>query len=141
MMGGYLTFQGIDGRGRWRRTPVEEALPVTMLPYDDRLEIPEGFRAKWSSCPITRSCTGCKANGRCCWAPTRSKPRAGAQVLAQLPAEQGGHPLLVAGEFGQGRSVAWTSDVGPHWLPNSFLVWPGYARLWLNLLSWVTKLS
>ena len=45
MIGGYLTFQGIDGRARWRRTPVEEALPVECLPYDDRIEAPEGFRA------------------------------------------------------------------------------------------------
>jgi uncharacterized membrane protein len=62
-------------------------------------------------------------------------------VLARLPASEGGHPLLVAGAFGEGRSVAWTSDVGPHWLPNSFVAWPGYARLWGNLLSWVTKLT
>ena len=45
MIGGYLTFQGIDGRGRWHRTAVEDALPVDMLPYDDRIEVPEGFRA------------------------------------------------------------------------------------------------
>jgi uncharacterized membrane protein len=44
MAGGYLSFQGIDGRGRWVRTPVEEALPVTMLRFDERLEIPDGFR-------------------------------------------------------------------------------------------------
>ena len=43
MIGGYLSFQGIDGRARWRRTPVEDALPVTCLPYDDRIEVPEGF--------------------------------------------------------------------------------------------------
>jgi uncharacterized membrane protein len=43
MMGGYFSFQGIDGKARWRATPVEEALPVSCLPYDDRLEIPEGF--------------------------------------------------------------------------------------------------
>ena len=43
MIGGYLSFQGIDGRARWRGTPVEEALPVTCHPYDDRVEVPEGF--------------------------------------------------------------------------------------------------
>jgi uncharacterized membrane protein len=43
MMGEYLSFQGIDGKVRWRATPVEDALPVACLPYDDRLEIPEGF--------------------------------------------------------------------------------------------------
>ena len=44
MIGGYFSFQGIDGKARWGRTPVEDALPVTCLPYDDRLEIPEGFK-------------------------------------------------------------------------------------------------
>lgn len=42
MIGGYLSFQGIDGRARWHKTSVETALPVRCLPYDDRLEIPEG---------------------------------------------------------------------------------------------------
>jgi uncharacterized membrane protein len=37
MVGGYFSFQGIDGRARWRRTPVEDVLPVTCLPYDDRV--------------------------------------------------------------------------------------------------------
>jgi uncharacterized membrane protein len=43
MIGGYLTFQGIDGRGRWHGTPVEEVLPVTIQAIDDRMEVPEGF--------------------------------------------------------------------------------------------------
>jgi len=141
MMGGYLTFQGIDGRGRWARTPVEEALPVTLLPYDDRLEVPEGFRADVigpADHPILK---GLEGEWPLLLGANEVKPREGAQVLARLPAEEGGHPLLVAGAFGEGRSVAWTSDVGPHWLPNTFVAWPGYARLWSNLLSWVTKLA
>ena len=60
------------------------------------------------------------------------------EVLAKLPDEEGGHPLLVTGTYGSGRSVAWTSDIGPHWLPDSFSSWKGYARLWLNILQWVT---
>ena len=30
MVGGYLTFSGIEGKARWGGTPVEEALPVTI---------------------------------------------------------------------------------------------------------------
>lgn len=140
MMGGYLTFQGIDGRGRWARTPVEEALPVTLLPYDDRLEVPEGFRAELSGVdhPILQGLSG---EWPLLLGANEVKPRQGAEVLARLPADEGGHPLLVTGTFGEGRSVAWTSDVGPHWLPNTFVGWSGYATLWRNLLSWVTKLS
>jgi uncharacterized membrane protein len=141
MFGGYLTFQGIDGRGRWARTPVEEALPVTMLPYDDRLEIPEGFRAEIVGAAAHPILQGLGAEWPVLLGANEVKPREGAEVLARLPQEDGGHPLLVTGSFGEGRSIAWTSDVGPHWLPNSFVAWPGYATLWRNLLSWVTRLS
>lgn len=46
MAGGYFSFQGIDGKARWRRTAVEEVLPVTCLPWDDRVEMPEGTSAE-----------------------------------------------------------------------------------------------
>jgi uncharacterized membrane protein len=62
----------------------------------------------------------------------------GAQLLAELPADQGGHPLLATAGFGKGRSLAWMSDIGPHWLPTPFVAWPGYARLWRQSLNWLT---
>src|ERR1700730_7674107 len=43
MAGGYLSFQGIYGSARYHRTPIEEALPVLLLPIDDRIERPEGI--------------------------------------------------------------------------------------------------
>src|SRR6476620_7225406 len=43
MFGGYYSFQGINGGARYHKTPVEEVLPVTCLPVDDRVEVPEGF--------------------------------------------------------------------------------------------------
>lgn len=42
MVGGYLSFAGIEGRARWAGTPVEQALPVTLLTSDDRVEVPAG---------------------------------------------------------------------------------------------------
>ncbi|QWW71003.1 glutamine amidotransferase [Rhizobium sp. WYJ-E13] len=140
MAGGYFSFQGIDGKARWRRTPVEEALPVTCLPYDDRLEVPEGFKAivTGKSHPILSGIDGewpllLGAN------EVVAKDGAGIEVLATLPQDEGSHPLLVTGSHGKGRTVAWTSDIGPHWLPNSFVAWPGYATLWLNILRWAVK--
>ena len=67
------------------------------------------------------------------------RQRPDVEVLATLPAEQGGHPLLVTGTHGQGRTVAWTSDIGPHWLPNSFVEWEGYGRLWTNVIAWAAR--
>src|SRR5246127_5473348 len=43
MAGGYLSFQGIYGAARYHRSPIEEVLPVSLLPTDDRVEKPEGI--------------------------------------------------------------------------------------------------
>ncbi|MDR3374751.1 MAG: glutamine amidotransferase [Ancalomicrobiaceae bacterium] len=143
MIGGYLSFQGIDGRARWRKTPVEEALPVSCLPYDDRLEIPEGFSPQIVGDPKHPILAGLGQS----WPrllganEVTVKDQPGTEVLARLPADEGGHPLLVTGQFGAGRTLAWTSDIGPHWLPQTFVDWSGYARLWTNALGWVTRLG
>ena len=58
------------------------------------------------------------------------KSRPGVELLAKVADEDGGHPLLVTGTYGKGRTLAWTSDIGPHWLPKAFSDWDGFARLW-----------
>jgi hypothetical protein len=50
--------------------------------------------------------------------------------------KSGGPPLLVVGAFRKGRSTARTSDISPHWLPNGFAAWPGFAHLLNNRLTW-----
>jgi uncharacterized membrane protein len=143
MVGGYFSFQGIDGRARWRRTPVETALPVECLPYDDRIEVPEGFRARIIGPKNHPVLAGLGDDWPLLLGANEValKDAPGVELLASLPEAEGGHPLLVTGHFGAGRSCVWTSDIGPHWLPGSFVAWPGYARLWTNILGWVTKLS
>lgn len=142
MCGGYFSFQGIDGRARWRRTPVEDALPVTCLPWDDRVEMCEGAvpEVLRPDHPVLAGLTGS-------WpvvlgvneVEVRDAP--GVEVLARVPEAQGGHPLLVLGRHGQGRTAAWTSDIGPHWLSPAFCAWEGYGRLWTNLLGWLAARS
>ena len=46
MVGGYMTFQGIDAKARYHGTPVEDVLPVTISPHDDRVEAPQGATPK-----------------------------------------------------------------------------------------------
>ncbi len=135
MVGGYLSFQGIDGRARWRRTPVEEVLPVTCLSYDDRLEVPEGFRAEITA-PEHPVLAGLDSEWPALLGANEVVAKPDAQVLARLPEAEGGHPLLAIGNCGRGRSVAWMSDIGPHWAPQAFCDSPVYARLWMNLLAW-----
>jgi uncharacterized membrane protein len=98
MIGGYFSFQGIDGRARWHKTAVDEVLPVTCLPYDDRLEAPEGIVAEMTM-PSHSIVSGLDTP----WPAllglneVKVKERHDVQVIARLPADQGGHPLLVAG--------------------------------------------
>jgi uncharacterized membrane protein len=133
MAGGYLSFQGIYGSARYHRTPIEEVLPVLLLPIDDRIERPEGINPSVTrkDHQITHGIDGA-------WPYllgfNEVKPKEGAEVLAKVEE----YPLLVAGSFGKGRSVAWTSDVGPHWCPKEFVEWPGYTRLWRQIIAWVS---
>ncbi|MGT2446495.1 glutamine amidotransferase (plasmid) [Ensifer adhaerens] len=137
MVGGYFSFQGIDGKARWRRTAVEDTLPVTCLPYDDRVEIPEGAVADVVK-PDHPTMAGLSGSWPLLLGVNEVEVRDGAEVIARLPEDQGGHPLLVLGGFGKGRTAAWTSDIGPHWLSPAFCEWKGYGRLWKNILGWMT---
>ena len=135
MIGGYLSFQGINGVARYRNTPVEEVLPVRCLPYDDRCEVPEGFTPELVAAhPITANLPGPWPH-LLGYNEVEVKP--GATVIATVP--ETGHPLLVAGTYGEGRTLAWTSDISHHWLPPEFSDWEGNATLWLNCLAWLTS--
>lgn len=140
MVGGYLSFQGINGSARYRATPVADVLPVDIHPYDDRIEMPEGVH------PVTAP--EAAAHPILAGAPPAwpyllgvneviAKP--GAETLLSLPAEEGGHPLLVVGHHGKGRTAAWTTDIGPHWLPMAFLEDPAFALLFRRLINWVAN--
>jgi uncharacterized membrane protein len=136
MAGGYFSFQGIDGKARWRNTPVEAVLPVTCHPWDDRIEIPEGAAAELVA-PDHPLLEDLPAD----WPPllgvNEVMLKDGAELVARLPGDQGGHPLLVCWRHGKGRSVVWTSDMSPHWLSPEFCAWPGYRQLWLNIFGWL----
>lgn len=62
---------------------------------------------------------------------TTLKPNAEAALLSAR-----GEPVLATWQFGLGRAAAWTSDAAGRWT-QSWLTWPGSARLWQNMLSWV----
>lgn len=135
MIGGYLTFQGIDGRGRWHRTPVERALPVTCLPYDDRVEIPEGASPEVANAGHDLL-SGVPSDWPYLLGVNELAPKEGADVVLRLSEEYDSLPLLVTGTHGAGRTVAWASDMSEHWLPTPFLDWPGYDILFANMVRW-----
>lgn len=134
MVGGYLTFQGIDGKARYAGTPVEDALPVTMLPVDDRVEVPEGATPK-----VLMADHAIVEGLPSTWPQLLGYNRLEPRPEADLVATVGTDPLLVAWTYGQGRAIAFASDCGPHWAPPAFVEWEGYARLWQQLMGWVTS--
>jgi uncharacterized membrane protein len=58
---------------------------------------------------------------------------------AQTLAECAGHPLLVIGEYEQGRAAAFASDIAPHWAPPGFTQWSGCGSLFDRLVRWVAR--
>ena len=133
MIGGYLTFQGIDAKGQYAGSAVEEVLPVTLYRHDDRQEKPQGVVANVGDPghPITRGITGE-------WPALLGYNEVVAKPDAEVLVRVGGDPLIAVGEFGKGRSAVFTSDCGPHWAPPPFVDWAGYAPLWNNIANWVS---
>ena len=138
MVGGYLSFQGINGSARYKSTPIEEILPVEICSYDDRIEIPEGFSVKIKN-ENHEILSGLSGN----WPPllgcNKVSVAEGGQTIISTPKETGLHPLLVIVKFGLGKTMAWTSDIGPHWVSKDFLLWEGYKKLWNQIFSWLTN--
>ncbi|WP_336660794.1 glutamine amidotransferase [Leucobacter sp. USHLN153] len=131
MAGGYLSFQGINAAANFARTPLTEVLPVDMLMCDDRVEAPEGAAVAVAdeTHPLAQLVSG---------APDLlgfNEVTAGDE--SRVVATVGAHPLLATREVGQGRSLAWTSDIGPHWCPQPFLDWKGFAPLVGGMLRWL----
>jgi uncharacterized membrane protein len=135
MVGGYLTFQGIDAKGQYAGSAIEEALPVTLLRADDRVESPQGVQ------PIVTDAAHAMLRGvPGNWPMLLGYNRVTTKPAGALLATVGDDPLLVAGSFGKGRSVAFTSDCGPHWAPPPFCDWDGYAALWNGIAEWAGSL-
>ena len=141
MIGGYYSFQGIHARARYHATPVEEVLPIAILPWDDRVEVPEGFKPVICGAHRHPILARLGTDWPMLLGYNQVKLKPGAELLARAPDEAGGHPLLVAGTFGAGRTIAWTSDIGPHWLSPEFAAWSGYGRLWRQCLGWLAGRS
>jgi uncharacterized membrane protein len=132
MVGGYLSFQGIEGKANYRATPIADVLPVQMEAGDDRQEAPE--RANVEVTSVAHEITADLPRS---WPELLGFQRLVAKPDATTLATINGWPLLVVGAYGQGRSLAFASDMGPHWAPLAFTEWPGYATLWDRCMSWL----
>jgi len=133
MIGGYLTFQGIQARGAYKNTVMEEILPVDLLTHDDRMEKPQGIAPRVA----LKDHAVLKDMPKGAWPPVlgynRVVPKAKAQVVATLDAD----PMIALMDYGKGRTCAYATDCAPHWSPLAFCEWKGYAVLWRNIARWL----
>jgi uncharacterized membrane protein len=101
---------------------------------DDRQETPEGVSPSieipshpvvrglpWDECPVF--------NGY-----NRVQVKPGAEILATF--KETGDPMLAVWEYGSGRTLAFTSDVAPHWGAR-FQQWSGCGRFMEQLVQWL----
>ena len=132
MAGGYLSFQGLDGRARFRGTDVETVLPAEIDPWDDRVERPEGFTAEVVA-PDHPILAGIEGEWPALLGYNRFRLKPDATLLARFD----GDPILAVRHAGAGRTLAWASDIGPHWCPEEFAAWDGYRLLWTQAVAWL----
>lgn len=132
MVGGYLSFQGIQAMANYANTPLAAVLPVGMEAGDDREERPEGVRPV-----VVEGHHPVMAGLDAQWPEILGFQRLIAKPDATVLAEVDGHPLLVVGSHGAGRVAAFASDMAAHWLPQEFLDWEGYGRVFRQLVAWL----
>ena len=133
MIGGYISFQGIEAKSNFKGSPIEEILTVVMKKNDDRVEVPEGFNAK--QVKEHQIVEEVENN----WPMLLGYNRFTAKENAQTLVEYGEDPIVVVGEYYKGRTAAFASDCAPHWGSPEFVEWDDYGKFWTNLVKWITN--
>lgn len=133
MVGGYLTFSGVDAKGKWHDTAVQDILPVEILTVDDRMEHCEGIF------PQTVSKHEAIADIPESWPNILGYNKTIAKPEAEVPVVVEGNPFLAFGTYGKGKSAVVTTDCAPHWAPPEFCEWEYYNKLWQGIADWLTK--
>jgi uncharacterized membrane protein len=132
MIGGYLSFQGIEGKANFRNTVLHDVLPVVLQPGDDRVEAPQGLAPR--TLPTDHVVTaGLPERLPEILGYNRFASRPGATVLATV----GEDPFVVVGQHGAGRTLAYATDCGPHWAPLEFVTDASYSRFWAQAIGWL----
>ncbi len=137
MAGGYQSFQGFQARAGYFGTPIEKVLPVSLFPYDDRVEAPQGVTPIIEPVEhvITEALRGLEVPSVLGY--QRLKAKGGASVLMTVE----GDPFLTVAAIGEGRSLAYATDVSPHWAPPAFMEWDGYGTLMNSMIQWLDRRS
>lgn len=137
MIGGWGSFKGVDGD--YHRSPLAEVLPVKISPRDDRNQGAVGYRLfktpsedalkmDFESAPVIAGFNRVtvKKEARL-WLQIQTLCAKKGRQLGVLRQD----PLLVSGTFGKGRTLAYMSDLAPHW--SGGLVDWGTKRVEINI--------
>lgn len=133
MVGGYLSFQGIEAKANYRSTALAPVLPVILEVGDDREETPQGVQPRVLAPHAATA--GVPTTLPHILGYQRFQPRPATETLIAVD----GRPLLVVGTAGEGRVAAFATDMGPHWLPAEFLEWEGFDPLWQSMVGWLVS--
>lgn len=132
MAGGYTSFSGIDAKARWGHSALAEVLPVAVLDRDDRVESTTGLIPHVvGKHPIV---DGLEPE----WPPLLGLNEVVPKPESTTLATADDYPLITVGEFGKGRTAAFTSDIAKHWAPAQFTTWQGYGKLFDNTIRWLS---
>ena len=134
MIGGYMTFQGFEAKGKWKDSHIEDILPVNLLTYDDRVELPEGadLVPEEIDHPILK---GLPKEWPYVLGYNRLIAKDNGTVLVSFHND----PIVTVGEYGKGRTHAYATDCTPHWAPAAMHEWEYYPVLWNNILYWLCR--
>ena len=130
---GSADFSGVDAKGKWHDTAVQEVLPVEVLTVDDRMEHCEGVK------PVTvgehEALKGIPTD----WPEVLGYNKVIAKPEAEVPVTVEGDPFIAFASYGKGRSGVVTTDCAPHWAPPEFCEWEYYNKLWQNIADWLIQ--
>jgi uncharacterized membrane protein len=121
MIGGAFSFSGLKAVGGWQDPRGAALLPVEPLAGADDTEVPAGIRlVPTAGCPSELASLLSEAPPF--FGYNRLRPRTGSRLLARF---EDGQPALVVSATAPCRTVAFASDLLPHWGPTI----AGWARL------------
>jgi uncharacterized membrane protein len=134
MVGGYMSFTGIEAKARYNQTAIADILPVKLLDIDDRCETCNGVIpiVVNKSSPILKNIEGS-------WPLLLGYNKTIGRENAEIPVTVNGDPLIALGEYGKGKTAVFTSDCAPHWGTTEFINWSFYQTLWANIAEYICQ--
>jgi uncharacterized membrane protein len=132
MAGGWLSFQGYQAKANYHGSAIEEVLPVQISAIDDRIETTHGacVNVLQGDHPVL---AGIPNDWPRFLGYQRVSAKPGADVLAVIG---DGDPLVTVWSVGEGRAMAFASDLAPHW-GTDFVKWDQYGVFWSQAIAWL----